>query len=72
MILESKVPEFEGKCKPTWLNYNLIDNRTDGGTSGFFKLAKKKFGIWWKYGKEFHGLVLWGTRIVESTEDDSV
>lgn len=51
----SKVPGFEGLCKPTWLNRNQITRRLTGETTGFFRLVKKRFGIWWKVGEEFHG-----------------
>lgn len=53
MTLESVVKNYEGKCKPTWLNTNQVYNRFDNGITGFFKNVK--FGI--KVGKEFHGII---------------
>jgi len=66
-MLISKVKGFEGQCKPTWLNHNLVYHRFDGGVSGFFKLVEKRFGYYFKIGEEFHGIVRDG-QTVESTE----
>ena len=57
MIFNSKVSGHEGLCKPTWLNRNNMHTRIDGGYTGFFRNVKKKFGIYWKIGKEFHGII---------------
>jgi hypothetical protein len=75
-MLISKVKGFEGPCKPTWINKNQIDRKFDGGVSGFFKLVKKRFGFYFKTGKQFHGIVRDGKH-VETTEledlyDDSI
>jgi len=64
----SKVPGFEGECRPTWVNRNEIYLRVDGGVSGFFRLTKRKWGITFKVGKEFHGIVRWGRNFIESTK----
>lgn len=56
-IIESKVPDFEGLCSPTWLNHNQIDNRLDRGITGFFRIIKKKFIFYYRSGEEFHGIV---------------
>ncbi len=66
-MLISKVKGFEGPCKPTWVNRNQIDHRLNGGVSGFFKLVIKKFGVHFRTGKEFHGIVRDGKH-VEPTE----
>ena len=60
MILKSKVPGHEGECKPVWLNRNETCNRIDGGVTGFFKLVRRRFGIAWRYGEEFHGIIFDG------------
>jgi hypothetical protein len=65
--LISKVPGHEGLCKPTWLNNNVIDNRLDGGITGFFKNVKKLGPFYFKTGKEFHGIILADNKI-HSTE----
>lgn len=65
-ILHSTVKNFEGDCSPTWLNNNQIDNRLDGGITGFFKRVKPGFLFKRKHGKEFHGIIRNG--IVYSTE----
>jgi len=65
-ILNSKVPGFVGECSPTWINYNQVDHRIDGGITGFFKLVKKVWIFKVKTGKEFHGIIKNG--IVETTE----
>jgi hypothetical protein len=57
MQLLSQVPGFEGKCTPTWLNTNTVDNRMDGGVTGFFKLTKKVLFFTIKTGEEFHGII---------------
>lgn len=58
MTLTSLVKGFEGKCKPHSLNTNMIHRRTDGRTTGFFKLVKKDwFGFYYKTGKQFHGYI---------------
>ena len=66
----SKVPGHEGPCKPTWLNLNQIDRRTNGHfvATGFFRNVRRHwlFG-WLKYGKEFHGGIK-PDRTVHSTE----
>ena len=54
--IPSEVPNFKGPCRPTWLNNNEIDIRLTGST-GFFRVVNKKFGIYWKIGKEFHGRI---------------
>jgi len=68
MKLKSKVKGFEGLCKPIWLNKNQVCHRLDNGITGFFKLIHKKFGIYFKIGKEFHGIIK--DRIVYSTEKE--
>lgn len=62
MILKSNVPYYEGPCKPTWLNRNQIDNRMDGGVSGFFKIVRKLrfLPFYVKTGREFHGIIKGG------------
>jgi len=55
--LISKVPGYEGLCWKTWVNRSSLDRRLFGGTTGFFKLMKKKFGITYQYGFEFHGII---------------
>lgn len=62
-MLISKVKGFEGPCKPTWLNKSQLYNRLDGGISGFFKLVEKKFGFYFKIGKEFHGIIRDGKHV---------
>ena len=66
-MLISKVKGYEGPCKPTWINKNQVCHRLDGGVTGFFKLVKKRFGFYFRTGKEFHGIVKDG-RTVKSTE----
>jgi len=66
MIITSKVPGYVGLCKPTWINRNQICHRIDGGITGFFKLVRKKWGIYWRTGKEFHGIIEDG--VVKTTE----
>lgn len=66
-MLFSKVKGHEGSCKSTWINKNQVCHRFDGGITGFFKLVKKRFGFYFKTGKEFHGIVRDG-RTVGSTE----
>lgn len=66
-MLISKVKGHEGLCKATWINRNQVCQRLDGFT-GFFKLVKKRFGFYVKYGEEFHGIVRPGG-IVELTEE---
>lgn len=56
--LDSQVEGFEGPCLPTWLNHNQVDNRLDGGVTGFFKLVDKFGGVpIRKKGAEFHGII---------------
>ena len=57
----SHVPDHEGPCKATWLNHSQIDNRLDGGITGFFRLVRKIGPLWVAYGPEFHGIAPWGT-----------
>jgi len=64
----SIVPGYYGYCKPTWLNKNRFYNMADGGVSGYFKKVTKKFGVYWKTGKEFHGIIKYGTWFVQTTE----
>jgi len=66
-MLISKVKRFEGLCKPIWINRNQVCHKFDNGVSGFFKLVKKKFGFYFKTGKEFHGIIK-DRKHVESTE----
>ena len=68
----SKVPGHEGLCDHTWLNRNQVDRRVYGCTTGFFRLVRKRFGIWWKTGEEFHGQLDWqdGQAYVISTKKD--
>ena len=56
-MLMSEVKGFEGLCKPTWINRNIVCIRLDGGITGFFKLVKKRWGFYFKTGKEFHGII---------------
>lgn len=54
----SLVKEFEGECSPTWLDGNSTSLRITTRMTGFFKLVKVgRFGIKYKYGKEFHGYI---------------
>lgn len=55
--LHSNVPHHIGPCRPTWVNRNQVCNMIDGGVSGFFKLVRLRYGMWWRYGPEFHGIV---------------
>lgn len=68
---KSIVPDHKDSCFFTWRNENQIDNRLDGGVSGFFRKAESTF-IPWVYklsGKEFHGIVMyWRPDTVQSTE----
>jgi len=53
----SKITNFEGPCKPTWVNRNILEHRLFGYYTGFFRRTEKKW--WWifpvKIGPEFHG-----------------
>lgn len=57
----SRVPGFEGACKPTWLNDNQVCRITDGVTTGFFRNTKVKHFCGFAYtvfvGEEFHGYI---------------
>lgn len=65
--LQSTVPGHKGPCVPTWLNRNQINNRFDGGITGFFRRVKLVCGIpFCRTGPEFHGIIREG--IVESTK----
>ena len=66
-MLISRVKGFEGPCKPTVLNRNKVCHRFDGGVTGFFKLVKKRFGFYFKTGKEFHGIIK-SKNFIDSTE----
>ena len=68
-VYQSKVPGYEGPCKPTWINKNQVCNYLDGGVTGFFKLVTRfpHIPVWVKTGKEFHGIIR-ESGIVESTE----
>lgn len=55
--ITSTVAGYEGICTPTWLNTNRVLNRLDGGVTGFFKLTRRRFGLYWKTGEEFHGIL---------------
>ena len=66
-MLISKIKGYEGPCKPTWINAHRVCHKFDRGVTGFFKLVKKRFGFYFKTGKEFHGIVRDG-KYVESTE----
>lgn len=66
-MLISKVEGYKGPCRPTWINKNQVCNRLDGGFTGFFKLVKKRFGLHFKTGEQFHGIVKDG-KTVETTE----
>lgn len=69
-LMESDVPNHKGPCLLTWANRNQIDNRLDGGISGFFRKAEPTI-ISWVYrmtGTEFHGIVFWNTIIVKTTK----
>ena len=63
--IESRVKGHEGWCKPTWINQNQLDNRVDGGYTGFFRRVKKVWIFWIKTGPEFHGIIKWGTNYVQ-------
>lgn len=68
IYLTSNVPEHQGPCVPTWLNRNQVCQRMDGGVSGFFKRVRLWHGIpLCKQGEEFHGIIKWGSNVVEST-----
>jgi|GEM_PF-5781177 len=56
-----EVEGHEGWCYPTWLNESALDARLDGlaGKPGFFKNNLR--------GKEFHAMILYGSRTVVST-----
>ena len=61
-IYQSVVPNHSGLCKSTWMNDSKIDNRMDGGKTGFFRLIRRHWLFGWvKHGKEFHGIVKNGT-----------
>lgn len=68
-VLEADTPEHKGPCLPTWLA-SPVANRLSGRVTGFFKPAKCTFGIWHKYGKEFHGVIreIDGEFVVKTTE----
>lgn len=62
--INSVVPGFEGECVPVWVNRSMIDNRIDGGATGFFKKVERftLMGIPYtkKIGVEFHGIIMNG------------
>lgn len=64
-MLISKVKGHEGRCFCTWKNTNQLDNRVDGGITGFFSLYRNPF-------KEFHGMFFKDTKtgktVILSTE----
>ena len=65
--IQSDVPGFEGECAVVWLNTNQVNNRFDGGITGFFRLVNKGWlGIRYRTGEEFHGIIKNGR--VESSE----
>lgn len=71
-LLISKVNNFEGLCKPVWINNNQVCHKFDGGITGFFRLVKKKYGFYWKTGEEFHGILINGyvySSIIEGYHD---
>jgi len=53
----SKVPNFEGRCSPTWVNSNQIDHRLDGGVTAFFRILKQWGPFLYHSGEEFHGII---------------
>lgn len=63
-ILES----YKGECYPIWINQNQVDNRLDGGVSGFFRQVKRWHGIPYCVGEEFHGIQKWGESKISPTE----
>lgn len=66
---KSEVSGHEGDCFSTWQNWNTIYNRLDGGVTGWYKCGKEIIpGVWFLYGKEFHGIVEFGDFRVFSTE----
>lgn len=69
MGLQSVVKGHEGDCELTWANRNSVDQLTSGGITGYFRNTKTIcFGLFTiKTGKEFHGIVRWGSAVVEST-----
>ena len=56
-VLHSVVEGHEGECRYTWVNRNTFCHRIDRGISGFFKNTKSVWGIPFKVGKEFHGII---------------
>lgn len=58
-VVQSHVGGFTGACVPTWVNLNQVHRKLDGGTTGFFRLAKKipYLPLYFCTGKEFHGKV---------------
>lgn len=68
--ITSAVPKHKGECLFTWKNKNQIDNRLDGGISGFFRSVEPTFipCVHKMKGEEFHGIVLWNSRRVTTTE----
>ncbi len=65
-ILTSTVTGYEGTCTPTWLNSDTTCHRLDMGITGFFKLVKKKWWLYWTVGEEFHGIIKEG--VVQSMD----
>jgi hypothetical protein len=65
-ILKSEVNGFKGECSPVWLNTSQLDNRLDGGVTGYFKLLRNTWLGKWKTGKQFHGIIERG--VVRTTE----
>lgn len=53
----STVEYFEGACVPVWVNKSQVDYKFTGAYTGFFKPAKKLFGLplYVGMGEEFHG-----------------
>lgn len=64
--LNSQVPGHEGPCKPVWINDNIIDQRTSGCITGFFKSAKRLLWIWWPVGQGFRGVIGANNKVYES------
>lgn len=57
-IFVSEVPGFAGECRASWINRNVVCNRIDRGVTGFFRSIKRGwFGIPWRVGPEFHGII---------------
>lgn len=72
-VLVSRVPGFEGLCKPTWLQTNQVVRRVQrGGPTGFFRKVKRVLWILPVYievGQEFHGQVLPQSNVVVEAKE---